>query len=432
MPRKLLVADKSVVIQKSVGITFAQEDFTVTYVSDGEDALQKVQQWKPDLLLIHIGTPKLSGYEVCDRIRKDPSTKDLPILLFVGIHEQIDEAKEKAVGANGHIVKPFESQALIDRVAELIGHLAQETPLPPEKPAPVEVPGAGEPAFASPPPSPQPQHLLSRAAPLLDLDVPLPDVASAPDDSDIAFELPLDDSLTTETPPELPQEASPKPAEAKISSPGTWDFSEPTQVGAPLEEGIQPHSVEVQEDPFAASASERIPAGETTELFGGPDAALEFSNPVPEASETPPMPETPVREVGFDLTAEREIPTTLVEEERDWSAFGGIVDLHTEPKSSAAVPEPEPAFSAPESEPEPLPFVETPAIEPAPVEAAEKSPGSVESAPSAPLELSEKQIEAIVARVFERVIERIAWEVVPDLAERIIKEELARLTQEKP
>src|SRR5262245_35726031 len=120
MPRKLLVADKSVVIQKSVGITFAQEDCTVTYVSDGEDALSKTKQLKPDVLLLHIGTPKISGYDVCDTLKKDPQLSSMPVVLMVGTHEALDEAKYKAVKADGFIIKPFESQALIDKVHEVI------------------------------------------------------------------------------------------------------------------------------------------------------------------------------------------------------------------------------------------------------------------------------------------------------------------------
>ncbi len=104
--------------------------------------------------------------------------------------------------------------------------------------------------------------------------------------------------------------------------------------------------------------------------------------------------------------AEFEAPPMEAEASKDWADFG-----------ERELPSVDAEAAPPEVED----------IIPEPREAAVAA-----APPSAAINLSEAQIEAIVARVFERVIERIAWEVVPDLAERIIKEELARLTQEKP
>jgi hypothetical protein len=168
------------------------------------------------------------------------------------------------------------------------------------------------------------------------------------------------------------------------------------------------------------------PMQETAELFGASGADLDFEMPQaePPASELPfaePFPE-PVESAA---PAFAEIPAPAVEaplepESKDWSLFGGTVDFDAEAPAFKSepilvernsTPEPHEVFSAPEPE---IP-----------------SPSASGGNGSGDVTLSDSQVEAIVSRVFERVIERIAWEVVPDLAERIIKEELARLTQEK-
>ena len=157
MPKTLLLADDSVTIQKVVGITFANEDVELVTVDNGDDALPRARQVKPDLILADIGMPGLNGYELCAAIRRDPNLSHIPVLLLTGTFETYDEQKAREVGASGHIAKPFEAQALVDRVFQL---LSQATPAPaPPKPAevtappqaPVARPAAAPPAPVRPP-----------------------------------------------------------------------------------------------------------------------------------------------------------------------------------------------------------------------------------------------------------------------------------------
>ena len=120
MPKKLLLADDSITIQKVVGITFAQEDFDITYVDNGVDAIHKAQELKPDIVLADIVMPQKTGYDVCEAIKQDPSLKHIPVLLLAGTFETFDVNRGKLVGANDYIIKPFESQALIDKVNSLM------------------------------------------------------------------------------------------------------------------------------------------------------------------------------------------------------------------------------------------------------------------------------------------------------------------------
>ena len=131
MPKTILLADDSVTIQKVVGIVFATEDYQVTAVDNGEDALRKVREMRPDIVLADAVMPRMNGYELCQAIKADPHLADVPVLLLAGTFEPFDEARARAARADGHIAKPFESHALLSRVREVVeGVTAEPQPLP--------------------------------------------------------------------------------------------------------------------------------------------------------------------------------------------------------------------------------------------------------------------------------------------------------------
>ena len=132
MPITLLLADDSVVIQKLVGLSFANEDIEIVTVDNGDDAVTRAIECKPDVILADVVMPGMSGYEVCSAIRSNPDLADTPVLLLTGTFEAFDEGRASDVGATGHITKPFEAQVLVDRVTEI---LAQRQAAP-EAPAP--------------------------------------------------------------------------------------------------------------------------------------------------------------------------------------------------------------------------------------------------------------------------------------------------------
>jgi CheY-like chemotaxis protein len=123
MPRKLLLADDSVTIQKVVELILSEGDFEITSVSDGEEALAKLSKVKPDIVLADIDMPKLGGFDLCKKIKADPATKHIPVLLLAGAFEPIDAARIKEVGAVDYLVKPFESQDLISKIESIFGKL---------------------------------------------------------------------------------------------------------------------------------------------------------------------------------------------------------------------------------------------------------------------------------------------------------------------
>ncbi|NMB75391.1 MAG: response regulator, partial [Myxococcales bacterium] len=137
MAKKLLLADDSITIQRVVGITFANEDFEITTVDNGEDAVLKAKEIGPDIVLADVIMPKLNGYEVCRTIKADALLKNTPVLLLAGTFEAFDENRAREVGADGHITKPFESQALIDRVKQMLSGAPAAAAAPQPRPAPV-------------------------------------------------------------------------------------------------------------------------------------------------------------------------------------------------------------------------------------------------------------------------------------------------------
>lgn len=143
MGHKILLADDSITIQKVVNLTFSDEGIDVVTVGNGEMAIRKLNDVKPDLVLADIYMPGKNGYEVCEYIKTHPQFSRMPVLLLVGAFEPFDQVEAARVKADGHLTKPFESRTLVATVNRL---LAQIPPAPaPEPPAPQQWQGGSVP-----------------------------------------------------------------------------------------------------------------------------------------------------------------------------------------------------------------------------------------------------------------------------------------------
>jgi CheY-like chemotaxis protein len=126
--RKLLLADDSVTIQKVVNLTFADEGIEVITVGDGDSAMEKISQLSPDVVLADVHMPGLNGYQICEIVRENPTTRDLPVVLLVGSFEPFDENEAARVGANAFLTKPFQSiRQLVSQVSDLMEAPRRET-----------------------------------------------------------------------------------------------------------------------------------------------------------------------------------------------------------------------------------------------------------------------------------------------------------------
>ena len=121
MVYKLLLADDSITIQKVVELILSEENFEIKSTNNGEEALAQIPSFKPDIILADIEMPKMNGYQLCEKIKQDPSTSSIPVILLTGAFEPIDEELARQVKADDFIVKPFESQDLLSKVNSALG-----------------------------------------------------------------------------------------------------------------------------------------------------------------------------------------------------------------------------------------------------------------------------------------------------------------------
>ncbi len=143
MAKKILLADDSITIQKVVELTFAEGDYEVVCASDGAQAVRKIEETPPDIALVDVMMPQRNGYEVCAHVKQDPNLAWMPVLLLTGTFEPFDPRRAEQVGANGHIVKPFESRSLVSLVEDLISKNPRPRAEEPE-PEPIVPSGAPE------------------------------------------------------------------------------------------------------------------------------------------------------------------------------------------------------------------------------------------------------------------------------------------------
>jgi len=122
MPRTILLADDSVTIRKVVELTFSDTDIRVECVASGREALDRLGELRPDLVLADVVMPGPSGYEVCRAVKA--SHRPVPVLLLTGTFEPFDPEEATACGSDGHVVKPFDSRSLVERVEALLARTA--------------------------------------------------------------------------------------------------------------------------------------------------------------------------------------------------------------------------------------------------------------------------------------------------------------------
>jgi len=117
----LLLADDSVTIQRVIELTFADEDVQVVAVGDGDQAIARLEERPPDIVLADVAMPGKTGYEVASYMRQSKRLAHIPVLLLTGAFEPVDERKMAEARCDGVLAKPFEPQLVIGRVKELLG-----------------------------------------------------------------------------------------------------------------------------------------------------------------------------------------------------------------------------------------------------------------------------------------------------------------------
>ena len=120
MPIKILLADKSITIQKVVEMLFSGKEYEVLCVSDGETALSEAQRVIPDVVLVDIDLPRIDGYSFAARLKSETGLARTPVILMMSRDDIFDADKASQAVIVDHIAKPFESQELIGKVKKAV------------------------------------------------------------------------------------------------------------------------------------------------------------------------------------------------------------------------------------------------------------------------------------------------------------------------
>ena len=133
MTIRILVADDSITIQKIVAMAFENEDAEVEGIGDGQEAFDKVPDFKPDIVLADVDMPGLDGFELCQKIKGNSELANIKVLLLASDFEDFDEGRFKESQAENHISKPFKSDDIVQMVTQVMrGESALETALLPD------------------------------------------------------------------------------------------------------------------------------------------------------------------------------------------------------------------------------------------------------------------------------------------------------------
>jgi len=123
---KILVVDDEVYIVHILDFSLRMEGYEVITALDGEQALERVKSDHPDLIVLDIMMPKLDGYDACRKLRADPQTADVPIILLSAKGRNVDQRMGYDAGATDYITKPFSPRKLVEKINPIL----QATKLP--------------------------------------------------------------------------------------------------------------------------------------------------------------------------------------------------------------------------------------------------------------------------------------------------------------
>ncbi len=116
---RVLVVDDSAAIRTLIVVNLRLEGYDVREAADGEQALEVVGEWRPDVITLDVVMPRLDGFGTLQRLRADPGTADIPVVLVTARAQAFDRERGEALGVDAYLTKPFEPADLVDMVAAL-------------------------------------------------------------------------------------------------------------------------------------------------------------------------------------------------------------------------------------------------------------------------------------------------------------------------
>ncbi len=117
---RILIADDNQQVVELLEANLDELEAEIKSAADGEATLKLVQEWKPDLLLLDIMMPRMSGFEVCKRLRSNAASKNLAILMVTALDQPVDIERAVEAGTDDFLTKPINKTELLLRVRALV------------------------------------------------------------------------------------------------------------------------------------------------------------------------------------------------------------------------------------------------------------------------------------------------------------------------
>jgi CheY-like chemotaxis protein len=433
MAKRILIADDSVTIQKAFAMTFGPDDVTVTLARSADEGMALAQKARPDLIIADGAMPGRSGYDLCTQIRSDPSLRGVPVYILASGQQPYDEAKGQRSGADGHLVKPWDTNAFLDRVREALSRgsgpgLAAPSARPMTGPLPTVGPTPGRASAASLPASAMEDDYgeISIDSGRDSEPVTPPPVVTAPPPG--AFQ--------RGTATSMPAMGGPGPAGMRPSlipgmRPGAVPPARPGTVPVrPLAAtgGLQPTAPPRPAPPPVGRTMIGLPAANVPIPGAMRPTAPAAPSMSPSRSPAPPgTPPSPSSSQVFASAAPAGAPFAAPPSRaREMTPTPPrpreATPLPPRPREMTPAP-PRPRQMTPTPPPSLAPAAPPPSA--APLAALAPAVAATVDQTMAAIAAKGSEYEAI-ARLSREIIEKIAWEVVPELAEAIIREQLEK------
>ena len=117
---RVLIADDHPQGVELLDAYLADTGFEIETAYDGDEALRKVRDWRPDLVLLDIMMPKISGFEVCEKVKADPELRSIKIILLTAKGQDSDREVGRLAGADDYMTKPFSPTKILERAREIL------------------------------------------------------------------------------------------------------------------------------------------------------------------------------------------------------------------------------------------------------------------------------------------------------------------------
>lgn len=428
--KKILVADDSLTIQKVIRLALSNEGYDIQAVSDGNDAVQQITLIRPHIVLIDVSLPGKSAFEVKREINEMGDLEEVRFILMSSAFEKVDEAQANEVNFHGRLTKPFDPahlrQILCDVLAQVAAKRMEKTSILPKNSlgssGPPPIPAHNPPHSDLPPPPPSFDAFpASSHEGTGETSLPPPPIPQS-------FPEPFfDESDEWDKSHVTPDELPPLPPLEKESVAELW---EPDQDFSQKEPSLPPNPMPPP-PPLPNSTGEneediRELTESTMKISGLEDYQWNVSEPPLKAPQLPPTPPLPPSSPSPQFAIEPPLdkfPEDMPEFYPEHAELGhGDISDHL-------VPPPEdhhsftPDFHASPEHPTPeLPPLPTPP-------SLEKENSNLPAEPASPA-LSAEMIEKMVREQVEASMKGLIQKQLPEIAERLIKQEIHRLLSE--